>query len=139
MINFLEASWALLSAVGHETKTGIFTRFLSFKILRRDPHSPVYTFTPKLYSSNQNALLKIPVRLFRSHCLMHHVFHHLAAELIGLAGGQHADSARGQRDRINLFKAAALNHNIKAEPVTAIEPPCGVEADGSRDRPFKII
>ncbi len=70
---------------------------------------------------------------------MHHVFHHLAAELICLAGGQHADAARGQRDRINLLKAAALNHNIKAEPVTLVKPPGGIEANGSRQRPLKVI
>src|ERR1043165_2981716 len=86
-----------------------------------------------------NVLLKFLIRFFRSHRLMHHVFHHLAAELICLAGGQHADAARGQGDGINLLKAAALNHNIKAEPVTAIETSGGVEAYGSRDRSLKIL
>src|SRR5579864_9845188 len=70
---------------------------------------------------------------------MHHILHVLAAELVCLTGGQHADASRGQRDRLNLFKASTLNFNIEAEPVALVKPSGGIEADGSRDGTFKIV
>src|SRR5579859_1172352 len=79
------------------------------------------------------------LRFFCRSRLMHHIFHVLTAELVCLTGGQHADSARGQRDGFNLFKTSALNLNIKAEPITLIKASSGIEADRSRNRTLKIV
>src|SRR6476469_10474673 len=70
---------------------------------------------------------------------MHHVLDVLAAELVCLAGGQHADASCGQRDRINSLKSSAQDCNIKTEPVTLIKPSGGIETDGSRQRSFKVV
>src|SRR5260221_356600 len=70
---------------------------------------------------------------------MDYVFHHLAAELVGLACGQHANAAGRQRNRFDLLKTSALNFNVEAEPVTAIKPPSGIEAYGRGNRSFEII
>src|SRR3954467_15622115 len=84
-------------------------------------------------------LLKLHIGLLRSHRLVGHIFHHLAAKLVSPAGGQHADTARGQGDRLNLLEPSALDLNVKAEPVAAVEASGGVEADGSGDGAFKIV
>src|SRR5579864_8091012 len=70
---------------------------------------------------------------------MHHILHVLAAELVCLAGGQHADATCRERNRLNLLKPSTLNFNIKAEPVALVKPSGGIEADGSRDGTLKIV
>src|SRR6185369_3785259 len=92
-----------------------------------------------LQNRRRCSLLKIPIRLLAAYRLMHHIFYHVAAEFICLAGGQHTDAPCGQRNRINFLKPSALNFHIKAEPVTAVEASCGVEADRSSNGAFKIF
>src|SRR5712671_5889823 len=70
---------------------------------------------------------------------MNYILHVLPPKLICLAGGQYADAARRQRNRLNLFKASTLNLNIEAEPVALIKSPSGIEADGSCNRALKIV
>src|SRR6476661_10167638 len=70
---------------------------------------------------------------------MHHILYVLAAELVCLAGGEHADAARRKRNGLNLFKTSTLNFHIKAKPVALVQTTGGIEADGGGDGPLEII